>query len=187
MLHSALHPGFSTIDGAGVFALRDIPKGTALWWPCPKCPVVPFGRQRETPAPVTDWLAEYGYRRADGSLIAPCRGAYLLNHSCEASVLDLGLAVGIAVRDIRCGEEVTCDYRTFRYDGAWNFPCRCAADCCVGTVEAGAKAPSAELSRTWSARIRPALEAAALVPQETTVRAGDVNGRPRTMGRIRVH
>ncbi|WP_329172997.1 MULTISPECIES: SET domain-containing protein-lysine N-methyltransferase [unclassified Streptomyces] len=186
MLHSALHPGFSGVDGVGVFALRDLPLGTALWWPCPKCPVVPLGGQRETPAPVVHWLTEFGYRRADGSLISPCRGAHLLNHSCDASVLDAGLAVGVAVRDIRRGEEVTCDYRTFRYDDGWSFPCRCAADSCVGTLTSTAGEIPAELSRTWRRRLRPALEAAAVVAQETTVRAGDVNGRPPAPRRIRV-
>ncbi|MHA6757960.1 SET domain-containing protein-lysine N-methyltransferase [Streptacidiphilus sp. PAMC 29251] len=176
MLHSALHPGFSSIHGIGVFALRDIPMGTALWWPCPRCQVIPVDRQQQTPQGVLRWLAEFGYRRADGGLIAPCRGASLLNHSCTASVLDSGLAVGIAVQDISTGEEVTCDYRTFRHDDAWSFPCLCGSELCVGVVASTAGTPPVELSRMWQRRILPALEASVSVAQETTIRAGDVNG-----------
>ncbi|WJK33072.1 SET domain-containing protein-lysine N-methyltransferase [Solwaraspora sp. WMMA2065] len=100
MLHTALHPGFSKIHGVGVIALRDIPAGTAVWWPCPRCRVLPAGSGDETPLPVLAWLAEFGFRRADGRHLTPCQGAFLINHSCDPSVLDDGLSVGIAVRDI---------------------------------------------------------------------------------------
>src|SRR2546429_4378714 len=111
MLHSALPPAFSRIHGMGIVALRDVPAGTALWWPCPRCTTVPRGQLANTPPDVLRWIAEYGYRRADGGLLTPCGGAFLLNHSCDAAVLDVGLAAGIAVRDIRQGDEGNCDYR----------------------------------------------------------------------------
>ncbi|MDG6106944.1 SET domain-containing protein-lysine N-methyltransferase [Dactylosporangium aurantiacum] len=176
MLHSALHPGFSRLHGAGIIALRDVPVGTAVWWPCPRCTVLPIGQQAATPPDVLSWLAEYGYRRADGGLIAPCRGAHLLNHSCDAAVLDVGLSVGIAVRDIARGEEVTCDYRAFRYEDPWTFACLCGTARCTGTVSATVGEPPPELTESWSARLVPAIAAAASVPQETTVLGGDIHG-----------
>ncbi|HZN75145.1 MAG TPA: SET domain-containing protein-lysine N-methyltransferase [Micromonosporaceae bacterium] len=176
MLHSAVHPGFSNLHGVGIIAMRDIPIGTAVWWPCPRCTVLPIGQQVLAPPNVLRWLAEFGYRRADGGLIAPCRGAYLLNHSCDATVLDVGLSVGLAVRDIRRGEEVTGDYRGFRYEDPWSFACLCGTARCTGTVSATAGEPPRELIAAWSERLRPALTAAPNVPQETTVLGGDIHG-----------
>lgn len=176
MLHSALHPGFSPIHGVGVIARRDVPKGTALWWPCPRCAVVPRKDLAETPAQVLRWIDEYGYRRADGAMITPCGGAFLLNHSCDATVLDIGLSVGIAVRDIQTGEEVTCDYRGFRYEQPWQFPCRCGTPQCAGTIESTKGWPAPTLIAGWISRLETALAAATQVPQETAVLGGDVHG-----------
>ncbi|WP_030394681.1 SET domain-containing protein-lysine N-methyltransferase [Kitasatospora purpeofusca] len=178
MLHSALHPGFSAVAGTGLVALRDIPMGTVLWGPCPQCRTWDAAEQLTLSPRVVDWLDEFGYRLADRSLLLPCRGAHLLNHSCEATVLDHGLAGGLAVRDIRAGEEVTGDYRTFRYDEPWEFDCRCGAGSCPGSVRSSAGGPPAELAGEWDRRMAPALAAAAGVPQELPLRAGQVDGAP---------
>lgn len=175
MLHSALHPGFSRVQGMGVIARRDIPRGTALWWPCPSCVVVRAEELRNTPEEILRWLAEYGYRRADGSMITPCGGAFLFNHSCAASVLSYGLAVGIAVHDIHAGDEATCDYRGFRYEQPWRFRCRCGTTECVDVVESRSDALDSALISRWTERLVPSVAAAAMVPQETAVLAGDIH------------
>lgn len=177
MLHSALHPGFSRVHGMGIVALRDIPTGTAVWWPCPRCAVIPPRQLADTPPDVLRWIAEYGYRRADGGLLTPCGGAFLFNHSCDAAVLDVGLAVGIAVRNIRQGEEVTCDYRGFRYEDPWSFRCACGTACCLGTVRSTQGPPDPVMARRWASRLDAALAAASGVPQETTVLSGDIHGQ----------
>ncbi len=176
-LHSALHPGLSRIHGSGVIALRDIPLGTALWAPCPRCRVLGADEQGVVPREVLGWLREYGYRRADGSLITPCRGAHLFNHSCRASVLDFGLSAGIAVEDIQQGEEVCCDYRTFRFDEPWSFDCACGLPGCTGVVRSSRTSVRPSLAGIWRERIATALDAASRVPQEIPIVAGDVNGR----------
>jgi hypothetical protein len=124
----------SPIHGQGLFATAPIPAGCIVWHPCRECRVadaasVPQLDQREV-----DWLDEFGYRLVDGGLLLPCRSAYLMNHSCDAAVLDWGLDFGIAVRDIQAGEEVTCDFRTFLDDPPWTVACRCGAAECVGTI-----------------------------------------------------
>ncbi|MEV0927706.1 SET domain-containing protein-lysine N-methyltransferase [Streptomyces spongiicola] len=178
-LHSSLHPGVSGIHGSGVVALTDIPLGTALWAPCPRCRVMDSVSQRTAPPAVVDWLHEYGYRRADAGLITPCHGAHLFNHSCRPAVLDFGLSAGIAVVDIRRGQEVCCDYRTFRFDEPWSFACSCGTPDCEGVVESSPPRIPERLADGWRTRIAAALEAAAGVPQEIMIRAGDVNGRSR--------
>jgi hypothetical protein len=175
MLHSSLHPALSGIHGSGIVAMRDVPAGTAVWWPCPRCTDFPVDQHPALPAPILDWIAEYGYRRADGSLLVPCSGAHLFNHSCDAAVLDLGLAVGIAVRDLRRGDEVTCDYRTFRYEDLWSFECRCGASGCVEVVESSSGALPAELMSAWDAKVDAALTTAGTVTQEIPVLGGDIH------------
>jgi Proteins containing SET domain len=176
MLHSALHPGFSKIHGTGIVALRDIPMGTAVWWPCPRCVVFPPDRQSHTPDAVLRWVAEYGYRRADGAWITPCSGASFFNHSCDASVLSEGLSVGIAVRDIARGEEVTSDYREFRYEDSWEFSCACRSPRCVGVVRSTHESPPPQLQSEWLAKVHHAVAAARTVSQETPVLGGDIHG-----------
>ncbi|SDG02154.1 SET domain-containing protein [Sinosporangium album] len=196
MLNSALYPGFSAIAGTGLIALRDIRQGTVVWGPCAGCRTWAADEQYGMPSAVLEWLDEFGYRLSDRSLILPCGGAHLFNHSCEAAVLDHGLAGGIAVRDIHAGEEVTCDYRTFRYDDPWEFACACGSRECArvvrpgsggsggtgGTVgsagRAGAAGPAGEPPRevvsAWRRRMAPALRAAERVPQEIPLRRGSV-------------
>lgn len=176
MLHSGLHPGLSRVHGTGIIALRDIPMGTAVWWPCPKCSVLTSNQQATAPPEVLAWLFEYGYRRADDGLILPCRGAHLFNHSCEASVLDYGLSVGITVVAVSRGDELTCDYRTFRFDDPWSFRCDCGTAVCTGSVTSSRGKVPPDLTREWRRRMAAALDAAGQVPQETTVTSGDING-----------
>lgn len=174
MLHSALHPGFSAAIGTGVIAVRDIPMGTMVWGPCANCRTWDTEAIRATPRQVVDWLDEYGYRLADRSLLLPCGGAHLLNHSCTASVLDHGLTGGITVRDIAAGEEVTCDYRTFRHDDPWEFRCACGSPDCLGAVRSGTGPVPVEVVQEWAARMKPALAVASTIVQEIPVRSGSV-------------
>jgi hypothetical protein len=120
------------------------------------------------------WLDEYGYRLFDGKVILPCMGAHLLNHSCNAPALDYGLGVGIAVRDIKAGEEVTIDYRTFRHELPWEFACSCGAPMCVGTVRSIAGPVPARLAAEWRQRMALALERARNIPQEIPLKGGSV-------------
>ena len=101
-------------------------------------------------------LDEFGYRLVDGSILVPCRNAHLLNHSCDANVLDFELDFGVAVRNIGKNEEIFCDYRTFIYDPPWTLKCKCASASCV--TEVSSKRPidvSAALS--WRSKVRSAL------------------------------
>lgn len=174
MLHSALHPAFSGVSGTGIVASRDLDLGTVVWGPCANCHVWDATRLGATVPAVVAWLDEYGYRLFNGELILPCMGAHLLNHSCNATVLDYGLGVGIAVRDIKAGEEVTIDYRTFGRELPWEFACSCGSPTCVGTVRSIAGPVPATLAAEWRQRMALALERARNIPQEIPLREGSV-------------
>ncbi|TAM54242.1 MAG: SET domain-containing protein-lysine N-methyltransferase [Paraburkholderia sp.] len=185
MLHSALYPAFSAVSGAGIVASRDIHLGTVVWGPCANCRVWDVAQLTTAIPAVVQWLDEYGYRLADGKLILPCGGAHLLNHSCEATVLDYGLGVGIAVRDAKAGEEITIDYRTFRHELSWEFACSCGTPACVGKVRSVAGSIPATLVAAWQERIAPALERARNLPQEIPLREGSVVVPPTWSNRVR--
>jgi D-alanine-D-alanine ligase len=55
------------------------------------------------------------------------------NHSCDPNTAYAGLNL-IALRPIRCGEELTLDYRTFAHPDAAGFVCSCGAENCRGTI-----------------------------------------------------
>ena len=58
-----------------------------------------------------------------------------INHSCRPNVfirIAYGRAEFYALRNIRAGEELTCDYGESHHDG--KLPCRCGAKNCRGFI-----------------------------------------------------
>jgi hypothetical protein len=154
----------SRIHGRGLFATAPIACGTVVWLPCRRCARWSAAEVDQLPGPQTQWLDEFGYRLSDGGLLLPCHNAHLMNHSCEASVLDFGLDFGVAVRDIAAGEEVTCDFRTFTDDPFWQVACRCRTAGCAGylTPQDGV---DPRLQTEWRTRVHRALEHLIQAPQ----------------------
>lgn len=156
MLRSGIEVRSSMTHGRGLFATEAIPKGSVIWHPCPKCRVWSVEQLRELTAAEFCDLDEYGYWLEQGGIILPCTNAYLMNHSCTATVLDFGLDFGVAVRDLAPGDEVTCDYRTFVSDPEWKFSCRCGAENCSGEV-ATSQGLASRLQDHWRERLLPVL------------------------------
>ena len=71
----------------------------------------------------------------DGNV--PWNTARLINHSCSnnCDYEGKGLKIWItAIKDIKKGEELTCDYG-FSYDSDYKqFPCKCKSKNCVGYI-----------------------------------------------------
>jgi len=63
--------------------------------------------------------------------------ARLINHSCSnnSDYVGKGLKVWVkAIKDIKKGEEITCDYG-FSYDSDYKqFPCKCRSSNCAGYI-----------------------------------------------------
>jgi SET domain-containing protein len=112
--------GLSDIAGIGLFAGEDIPKGRVTWRF-----MAGFDRlltQAEIdglPEPARANLLDHAYLdAASGRFVLCADNARFMNHAEDpntAGVHEPGQIEGydIAVRDIREGEELTCDYRTF--------------------------------------------------------------------------
>ncbi|WP_280483894.1 SET domain-containing protein [Nocardia farcinica] len=175
MMHPAIHAAVSGIAGVGVVAMAHIPAGSVIWGPCPKCRVWTTQEQNRVPEAILLWIHEYGYSLNDGSVLVPCGGAHLMNHSCQSSVLDFGLNVGVAVQDMEPGDEVTCDYRTFAFDRPWQLHCNCGSTNCAGFIEiAGDGRYPNELRTMWKNRMREALDRMAVVSQFAKWQHGSV-------------
>ena len=106
--------GPSAIHGLGVFAAEGVEAGQGVWEFAPGIDlVIPAERLATLPAAFRAFLDTYGYRSPeypDGSLVLSCDNAKYLNHSehpnCESSG-----PFNRALRPIKAGEEITCDYR----------------------------------------------------------------------------
>ena len=79
-------------------------------------------------------ICEVNYRYSlDGSRGG--NGTHYINHSCRPNSymrLTRGHLLFMALRDIRPGEEITCDYISTHHPD--DYRCRCKAEGCRGTI-----------------------------------------------------
>lgn len=129
----AVHNAPSLIDGTGAFATEHIPGRRKI------------GEIRGENIPIQEaWarvktvqrimMIEISARRAiDASQSQdPLR---FTNHSCAPNAvlrIRQGRVEIYAMRDIACGEEITCDYGETHHEG--RLTCRCGAPQCVGKL-----------------------------------------------------
>jgi len=106
--------GPSRIHGTGVFAAADIPAGTVIWTFHPDVDWEMTEAQfRRFPEPFRSRLLPYCYQDEKTGLYVLCGdNAKFMNHKNEPNCDDSGRST-VARRDIRAGEELTCDYRSF--------------------------------------------------------------------------
>jgi len=101
----------SKIHGVGVFAIRDIPKGTKLFAnTVPKVFHIPYGSINKLFPEVRDLILERWPNIINGSSFAwpDTNIQAFMNHSDDYNydgVLD------VVIRDVKKGEEITEDYR----------------------------------------------------------------------------
>lgn len=130
----------SPIQGLGAFAVRRIRKGTR---------VIEYTGERITPAEADARYDDEAMERHHTFLFAVDRrtvidaavqgnDARFINHSCAPNcrAVDDGGRIFIeAIHNIQPGVELTYDYS---YDLPWsqrkNYPCRCGAPACRGTI-----------------------------------------------------
>ena len=123
----------SPIDGKGCFATRLFPKGRKI--------------AEYTGELISDREVERrikARRKHRICAIDPGRhldgarggnGTHYINHSCRPNCymrLTRGHLLFMALRDIRPGEEITCDYISTHHPD--DYRCRCKAEGCRGTI-----------------------------------------------------
>jgi hypothetical protein len=112
--------GLSDIAGIGLFANQDIRKGTVTWrFMGDYDQLLAKEEVDRLPEPARSNLLDHTYFDAASGLFVLCAdNARFMNHANDpntAGVHEPGAVEGydVASRDIRAGEEMTCDYRTF--------------------------------------------------------------------------
>ncbi len=110
---------FSPIHGLGCFAEQDIKKGEVVWRFDPRFDLEFEEASLGNLPPVTEeYLRMYTYGQiTNGKKMVVLCGDHArhMNHSDHANVLEEGHdpGINIAGRDIKKGEELTCDYNSF--------------------------------------------------------------------------
>ena len=129
----------SKIDnkGRGLYAKKDIKKGTKIIDYVGKIITnkqVDESNKYDNSKPIYLFTLNKRYT-LDGDF--PWNKARLINHSCDpnAQYDGKGLKIWItAIKDIKKGEEFTCDYG-FGFDQDYKqFPCKCSAKNCCGYI-----------------------------------------------------
>jgi len=129
----------SNIDknGQGLYAIKDIKEGTRIIDYVGKIITKKKTEESEkfdNSKPI--YLFDLNTRHdLDGDV--SWNTARLINHSClnNCDYKGKGLKLWVtAIRDIKKGEELTCDYG-FSYDSDYKqFPCKCGSKNCVGYI-----------------------------------------------------
>ena len=127
----------SKIDNRGLYANRDIKKGTRIMEYKGKIITV---KQTESNPKFDNGKAIYLFnlnKKYDLDGDFKFNTARLINHSCDPNceVTGTGLKIWVyALKDIKKNEELSYDYG-FSYDEDYkNFPCKCRAKKCVGYI-----------------------------------------------------
>ncbi len=117
----------SQLGGLGLFATHTIFKGTVTWRFTPKFDIeFVFDEVRDLPKPIQEFLATYAYyHKGKQRYILVTDNDRFINHSDHPNIgigEDTPDEEGFeyALRDIKDGEELTVDYRSFddRHDPA---------------------------------------------------------------------
>jgi hypothetical protein len=161
MLHP--HTELRAIDdtiGFGVFATRDLPRGTITWARDALDQIVGPDVFRTLEAHARAAVEKYSWVDGDGDRVLCWDLGRFMNHHCGANTLSPGFAFDIALRDIAAGEEITTDYGSLNLDEP--FSCACASPRCRGTVGPG---DFDALAAGWDGRLRDAFALAGSVEQ----------------------
>lgn len=137
--------------GVGVFAVRDIPRGTIVWVLDELDQKLSPERARALGPRYEAMLDRYAYPSASGDLILCWDLARFVNHSCDPSAVSTGWELDVAVRDIAAGEEITNDYGALNLDRS--FACHCGSASCRRTIR---PEDFERLAEVWDARARSA-------------------------------
>lgn len=134
----------SRIHSTGVFARKDIPKGTrVIEYVGEKVTKAQSDRLADIPLEKNKKNSDYGAvylfilnKRYDINGYVPYNTARFINHSCDPnceSEIIRGHIWIIALRDIKKGEEITYNYN-YEFEDYEDHRCSCGAKRCVGYI-----------------------------------------------------
>jgi uncharacterized protein len=108
---------YSEIHGLGCFADEDIIKGQLVWRLDPGIDLTFKSSEYENfPDSFKEFLKVYAYSPIDDSekcYILCADHARHMNHSEDPNLMETSEGYNVAIRDIKKGEELTCNYKQF--------------------------------------------------------------------------
>lgn len=146
--------------GHGVVATQDLPVGTLLWVKSDFDQILPPARRGALPEPMKKLAEAYGSINAEGGTLLCWDIARFCNHSCQPNSLLLGPSMEICVREIKAGEELTCDYGC--YNREQDLVCKCGRAQCRGIIK---RTDALKLGAAYVELVTHALQCARDVPQ----------------------
>ncbi len=109
--------------GYGVFANRDIPKGTIVYVKDSlELEISPELYASHSPA-MQDQIEKYAYVDERGFYIVSWDFAKFVNHCCDCNTISTGYGFEIAIRDIKAGEQITDEYGIFNLEYEMHLSC----------------------------------------------------------------
>jgi uncharacterized protein len=121
--------------GLGLFATRPIPKGTVTWVHDSLDIELTPEQFRALPTPQRTIVDHYSFLDSRGLYVLCWDGGRYMNHACDATTVCFGTICDVALRDIRAGEELTCDYALLNIDV--DLQCHCGGPNCRKVVRPG--------------------------------------------------
>ncbi|GLQ57131.1 SET domain-containing protein [Devosia nitrariae] len=118
----------STIEGLGLFAVRNVEPGE---------PVMRLGGKvidDDALARLTPPYSSLCVGEGRHILIDPAHPVRYGNHSCDPTVWHQDAITVVARRLILAGEEITIDYATHTISPQWRMDCHCGSSTCRGVV-----------------------------------------------------
>lgn len=113
----------SQIDGFGLFADQHIPAGTLVWNFDPRVDLSLEAPQIDKLSPAfKEYFEKYAYLDVRlGKYVICGDDARFVNHSDEPNLVGIytvgrEYGIDVAIREIKQGEELTCDYSSFDAD-----------------------------------------------------------------------
>ena len=106
----------SDVEGVGVFAAEPIKNGALIWRYEPDFDrLVPASWLNEQTPMMQDFLRKYAYPAHDrpDMLVIEIDNGRFMNHMLEPNTDFTKVVEGYAIRDIRAGEELSCNYHEF--------------------------------------------------------------------------
>ena len=128
MLHPDIVVKKSPISGKGLFAKRNIPKGTILLI-SPKVRVYSMSQYNAFSKKYRAILRKYSCEDDEGNLVYHIDNVKYWNHGCNPNASYIG-DFEIAIRNIKTGEELTYDYGLIHPRWLPAMKCRCGTAGC---------------------------------------------------------
>lgn len=98
--------------GQGLFTQQAIPKGSFIWNKSDRdVQIDRFAYNALVAMEAQGYVEKYGTQDENGNWYVDVDNCRFMNHSENPNIKFI-YDVGVAVKDIKAGEELTCDYRT---------------------------------------------------------------------------